>query len=338
MSCFAKSSGIALPLLLALIACGKNIAFQDPPELPTPSGELEEKEAEVKPEARGADQTADAPNEPAGSTEPDSGGSEEPALDDPSQEEGVVPDDTQVNDPTADQQPGSPDSTPSDTPMPDTPLPGSGGSDDPLSPELELINLCRAENTETVTHTIVFDDNGLDTFGCPWGEGDNGDISDGVLTARVEEISDIPLEAGKTLCGFSINSNVETLNYDDELLLTFNDAIVLSSHNYNARFEQIEELSGVFLYEWPQLLGGMNPGPDEEPNPYCLGETACEIPRTSQPGRFALELTGEDGLKMARLAQLQNRAQLKLITTGDDETTDCRHSPITLDLEVIVTK
>lgn len=219
-------------------------------------------------------------------------------------------------------------------------LPGAGND----SPEIidvtaeiltlsDIRDLCRSMPHQTKVIDVVFP---ARNAGCLWNQGGNLGPVDGIVQARSEEIVSLELEETETLCGIRFESPAQEIIFDDELFLTFNDAILLSSYNYNAHFSLQD---GFYMYAWEALIGGFNPGTYLPSESYCLGTgtpapSVCEIPVTDTRGRFLLDVATEEAEKLSLLSKQQRRADIGLIITGDNDKKDCSHSEITVQVEL----
>lgn len=182
-----------------------------------------------------------------------------------------------------------------------------------------------------------------DPVGCPWGQGDNLEEQQGVLTARDETVARIVrtdngtpfnfLAQGGRLCDIrldtlSIDDNPVAADfvYDDVLLVTLNDAVVLAS--YYPIVNQLPETGGLYRYDWTSLRGKSIQF--QSNSAFCLGyENGCDcaLPVSDTTGEFVISLGGE-GFKALRAELLAaGKLELKFITLGDnDSDTDCRHN------------
>ncbi len=175
------------------------------------------------------------------------------------------------------------------------------------------------------------------TEGCAWEQGDNLDPVDGVARARVEEYVPLELAQDETLCGVAFSSDQQQIYFDDELLLTFNDAILMSSYNYNDRFTTD---NGLVFYNWPGLIDGFNPGKYKSTASYCIGDRngtdpGCQVPITNTTGQFQLTVAQSDAEKLSLLAKQEGRADVGLVITGDNDSNDCKHSEIRVTVDVM---
>ena len=125
-------------------------------------------------------------------------------------------------------------------------------------------------------------------------------------------------------------SSVQTIIYDDHFFLTFNDAVLASSHaNLVANFQEEDDLS---IYRWGAIVG--EPVDFDSAEPYCLGEdeglAECDIPPSDQQGPISLAYDEDIIHKLARRAIDENRFDYSFITIGDnDPGSDCTHEAFT---------
>lgn len=204
----------------------------------------------------------------------------------------------------------------------------------PTPPPVEPAELCSSAAVQTRTVSLVFEER---RSSCPWSMGDNLSARDSSVRSRIEDVRSLGLESGSTLCGLSISSKVQDIQFDDEMILTFNDRILMASYDYTYLFNQSD---GHFQYSWSQLTGAFNPGPSTPWKPYCLGgitdgtESSCKVPKTQTVGSFELKVPLEDSFKLSAVAKEQGKAQIGLIVTGDNDDGDCSHSEISLEVEM----
>lgn len=205
----------------------------------------------------------------------------------------------------------------------------------PVASVKEVLASCSSGQRSKRTIQVVFE---ATTGACQWGQNGNLSARDGVVRARFEQKVELGLPTGELVCEVGITSPSQNIIFDDELLLTFNDIVLLSSFDYTPRLPRNPESPEVesFLYDWGKLLGGVNPGGSDTP-PYCLGAgqpgALCTIPQTQTVGSFALALSPRESALLGFSAKTKNTAQVGLIVTGDNDTSqDCKHSRLVLDV------
>ena len=174
---------------------------------------------------------------------------------------------------------------------------------------------------------------------CNWGTSEtisnaaeNLSKKNGFFRAYLEQIQNISLPNYKKLCQIEVTHLPENVRYDDEIFLLLHGKILASSKNYNQYFDKVDDLT---QFNWPKLRGKTY---DSLANskPYCIGESnICSIPPTETSGSIHLSL--DQGAILTYIKKLAGNSFLSqltfsLVTTGDNNDTDCRHSPIKLEL------
>ena len=132
-----------------------------------------------------------------------------------------------------------------------------------------------------------------DPVGCPWGEGDNLGEQQGVLTARDETVARVvrtdngaPFEYlanGGRLCDVRLDTLTLDDNpvaadfvYDDVLLVTLNDAVIIAS--YAPVLEQLEQTGGLYRYDWEGLRGTQLQFHPIKRTAWATGMSDCALP------------------------------------------------------------
>ena len=174
---------------------------------------------------------------------------------------------------------------------------------------------------------------------CAWGPSnttpnseENLSKKDAFFRAYLEQIQQVSLPNYKKICHLEVTHAPEKLRFDDEIFLLLQGKILASSKNYNQYFDKVGD---VFAFQWPKLRE-MPYDSRANSKPYCIGSsTQCSIPLTETSGQFQLNLDQNAILNIIQqFTGNTTPPQLKfsLVTTGDNDDTDCRHSPINLEL------
>jgi hypothetical protein len=203
----------------------------------------------------------------------------------------------------------------------------------PVTPP-DVATLCATSPRKTRVVPVTFA--ATNNRQCPWSEGTNLPAKDGIVRARTEESVSLQTSEKEAICGIKVNSSQQTIRFDDELTLTFNDVVLLSSYDYSSRYTMMD---GMPVYGWDGLKNAFNPGPATPFNPFCISSPnepapVCTVPKTQVPGLFKLNLPADISAKLSEKAILEKRATIGLIVTGDDDAADCNHSEIKLDIEL----
>ncbi len=173
---------------------------------------------------------------------------------------------------------------------------------------------------------------------CAWGKNGNMNQLNSYFRARTEQIQKVTLPGDSTLCGvkFDFGTAAKQFKFDDHFLMSLNGSIIASSYEWSGIFEVRNNL---FFYNWDQLVGkfwGGNNNPKERT--FCAGETEnlsrCEWPRTEQTGPIVMDF--EDEVFQRVTAQNRDRLEheIKFVTMGDNDSTDCQHADLSFHVQV----
>jgi hypothetical protein len=194
----------------------------------------------------------------------------------------------------------------------------------------------RAEGRISVQKTqAVFDNNNVT---CAWEKDNNLSKQNGIVRARTENYKIISIPSDATVCNVRLDhQDVPDFRYDDNIIMTLNDLILTSTTTFTQHFSQVGNL---YKYEWSKLIGknGQVDGSDSTPDKqYCAGKdtglATCSFPKTETTGRIQLDFK-EDLIQQVLGLTTPKALKLGVITTGDDNDTDCLHTPIQLSVDV----
>jgi len=225
-----------------------------------------------------------------------------PPLDDAPRPDSVTPDVATTDDgPLADL--ALPDALP-DAPVPDLPS-------------------CATGTKQTQTFNLAFPGS---TPPCPWGTGDNGAAQAGQFTARVEHVKPLGLPTGAVLCDMTFNVPETGLSYNDSMLLTFDEAVLL------AGMVDVPTLfpatNGLNIYDWKLMLNKSGSLPT-----FCIGNSTCSAPDTRSQGTLSLILDAASVQALSSRALALGRFDFMVVAAGDNDTAaDCSYSPFTLEV------
>ena len=216
-----------------------------------------------------------------------------------------------------------------------------GGTFDfgPIEDAEDVQNACdeNADSILTETFTVEFE---TTTGGCPWGQADNLDEQQGVLTARVEQIESLDLDE-IIICDMEFNFAGEAgleqdIEYDDNFLFIFNGVVLASS--YKPWIEQLPQEDVFYHYDWSEIVGQPNEFDNSIPT-YCVGEDTdladCVIPPPETPGPISLSFDLSITSELSYSAIDESRAEFGFIATGDnDPQSDCSHDAFYFEVDL----
>jgi hypothetical protein len=202
------------------------------------------------------------------------------------------------------------------------------GNNQPLSPEelARIVQQCQNSPKKTLVQKITFPEN----RNCAWNQKGNLGRRDRYLQAIEIQAATIELPEQSQLCGISLASAATTLHYDDFLVLTLNDTILLSSNQQIIRPLAKPEAR---TYQWNfEPIRGR--AVDFDSPPYCAGAESCQVPVTDIPGRFAFSLDPTRLDTIAAQVVGLHDFDFALIATGDNDERDCYHTEFSLEFQL----
>ncbi|MCO4769391.1 MAG: hypothetical protein KDA24_05120 [Deltaproteobacteria bacterium] len=197
----------------------------------------------------------------------------------------------------------------------------------------DLRAACDEGEPEDIELEVVFE---AANSGCPFGEKDNLPAAQGLVTARQESRRSLPIPEGGVVCGLDFDftgldpSFEQIMEYDDHFMLNFNGVVLAA--NYGPMVEVFEDDNGLRIYDW-DALAGYDFAFDNSIPEYCLGEeeglSDCTIPPPETPGPIALSFQGSLVDQLALRALEREAYEFALVTTGDNDGSDCSHAEFT---------
>lgn len=205
---------------------------------------------------------------------------------------------------------------------------GSGIGDSPNAPgttpaSTTLAKECKGANVKSDSTTVNIPAN----VGarCSWGSQDNVGQKGGRITARIERNFPIEISKSRKICSMSIDAGSQTMRYDDQLFLTLNKNVLLSSTTETKNLS--DGTNGFKQFSWSPLIDK----PSGESDKYCAPAVKCSLPKTEQSGNFNFSI---ESYASSRLFSSLAGADLNigLIVTGDDDLRkDCQlYTPLDL--------
>lgn len=224
-------------------------------------------------------------------------------------------------------------------PPEDTPTPPSNPTNPPTNPVDTLMKSCDEAKSrgklQTHTSPLTFEN---PNKVCDWGQNDNLDIKNGYVRARTEQLSMVSIPEGATICQVKmVNLDQQDFLYDDNIILTLNKYIIASTTDFS---RHLTNTNGFVRYDWAKLVDkpAQNTAADTTPDKqYCAGKmegfSDCLFPKTETVGTIHLQF---DERVMQNILGMTtpNQLELGLVTTGDNDSTDCQHVPVRFMIEV----
>ena len=207
----------------------------------------------------------------------------------------------------------------------------------------------------------AFDESGNSNGQCNWIDNptlrDDGRNSIGAIQGYYKQspvLTGDQLPENAVICSSSLTSvnadeNGEvTWYYDDEIYLTLEDHVLVSSDTIN-RMAPMSETDndtqgiGPYLFDFNKL-SGVNYDREVRDDKYCLGQERstgsnpnpnCTFPKTQQSGVFNIEIPEEEFTQVSADVANAGELDISLIVTGDDNfKIDCQHSGIEMQWDI----
>ncbi len=211
-------------------------------------------------------------------------------------------------------------------------------NENPQDPEVVYANCDNAKDSGKLVHKqlqIIFDNQGKT---CDWGNNGNLPLHNGYVRARTENIQTLDLPADAKVCQVKMThkENLQFI-YDDNILVTLNNVLMAATTDFE---KHLVANNGLYKYDWSRLLDkpGQLSASDSAPSlQYCFGKSKglsdCLFPPTETKGSIRLNFN-ERAIQEALAATTQNKIQIGVITMGDNDSTDCIHTPMTMLIDV----
>ena len=165
---------------------------------------------------------------------------------------------------------------------------------------------------------------------CQWKENGNLGRDNGRMQARESQKLSLALPGKIVLCELSMKSAETNFEYDDSILLTLGQTILL--HSTDALTAILPSSGGLYQWDWDSLKGKQY---NFEGKPYCLGgESQCKIPTTETVGAVSLDFDTKALAPLAVKLLGTQSLDFTMIATGDNDDGDCRHTDITFDVSI----
>lgn len=164
---------------------------------------------------------------------------------------------------------------------------------------------------------------------CQWNADGNLGKRNKYIQARREEVQNLDLPSGATICDMEFEFVEQTFHYDDHVIMTFNDRILLNTGSDMHKY--LNSDGSGYIYDWSKLVGQTHDVGGT--NLYCNGGSTCQIPDTDKTGKILVDIPKSKIQQIMTMAP-QSTHQIKMITTGDDDSNDCRHTPVSFKVKV----
>lgn len=165
---------------------------------------------------------------------------------------------------------------------------------------------------------------------CQWKANGNLGRDSGRLQARETQQFSVPIPKGMIMCDIQMKSVEPRFNYDDSIILTIEQSVLLNSTN--ALVDLLPKKDGIYTWDWDAVKGKAY---SFEGIPYCLGgNSTCNIPRTETDGTVSIDFESKALSPLALKLLGKESLNFSLVSTGDNDDEDCQHTAITFDVSI----
>jgi hypothetical protein len=154
---------------------------------------------------------------------------------------------------------------------------------------------------------------------CDWGIGDNFQLQNSIMAARIERSISIPVPNGRSICSFSAQSESQTIRYDDHLILAINNNVLLASTTEVKSLRMAN--NGYREYAW-QNIRGLSSG--RKGSTFCADGVTCRLPQSEETGTFSFELSQDANRRLFSSLSNEPLTFLLVVTGDDDPEKDCK--------------
>ena len=186
---------------------------------------------------------------------------------------------------------------------------------DPLAAmAADLAKACKGAGVKTDRTSIFIPSNS--GARCPYGMGDNLSKAAAKIRARIEASYPTNIPKTRKLCSMAMDAGILKMDYNDQLILSLNKSVILSSSN------EVEKLTadstGFKKYSWDLIKDSLSDGNSK----YCGPKVDCQLPANNATGKLSFTITNEAGNGLFT-SVLGSDISLGLVLTGDNDDTDC---------------
>lgn len=164
---------------------------------------------------------------------------------------------------------------------------------------------------------------------CEWGKDGNLEIRNGFFQGRIEQEQPLMLESGAIICDIKFSFQKQQFLYDDHFIVSFNDAIIASSYNFQDRLTRSYDL---LRYDWSKIAG-MKWNVSME-GTLCAAGGQCSWPKTDLDGTISMDYPSILFQRLMAEDIDRNSHSIKFISIGDNDDKDCEHSDVNFSLKV----
>ncbi|MFK7825412.1 MAG: hypothetical protein AB8G05_14760 [Oligoflexales bacterium] len=150
------------------------------------------------------------------------------------------------------------------------------------------------------------------------------------LQAQAIQSKSIELPKNAVLCSLEVESSSQKIQYDDFLIFTLDDYLLMLSNDELLR--KMPKKDGLYIWSFEKIKGKRY---GFEGNRHCLGDdSSCMLPGHDQPGPVNFSVDTESLAKLSQKMQGKEAYRFDVIATGDNDWGDCWHTDLNLKVKI----
>lgn len=216
-------------------------------------------------------------------------------------------------------------------PLPPDELSQIPRGDGTKGPQEQQVNdkCSQTDKLKTYEQDFFFPDPG---HTCYWDYYDNLGRRPDFLRARTEQFQLMQLDPKAIVCKMELVFDSQSVSFQDELLFAYSGVVLAASKDFSKR---LPKKYGMSMYSWPALVN--TDYNKSENSSYCAGKESgageCQIPMSEVAGDFSLKFSDSIFQQIEAYTTPDCRG-FTVITTGDNNDNDCRHTDIGFKVKV----
>lgn len=198
----------------------------------------------------------------------------------------------------------------------------------------EVIEACQGEENELLESNIFF----AERVDCSFANAPTappvitpGNLPrvQGQLQARESQSQVVSLPDGAIICGMTITSRQDEIQYDDFLAIKLQNYLLMVSNDELLEF--MPSTAGVYTWDFNAIK---NKPYGFEGGRYCLQDSRCQFPGHDRAGEVAFAVGTNAVATMSAKIKGQSDLNFTVTATGDNDDEDCWHTDIDLDVAI----
>ena len=189
----------------------------------------------------------------------------------------------------------------------------------------QVVEACQGQRTQVVLQ-VNFPER---TDACDFGNDGNNNKQDKRFSARAVTTQQISIPQNALLCSFAIQSQATDLRYDDAFFFNVDNYLITGSHKTMVDLLDTHPVANLKLWNFEKVKG-QEVDFGEDKLDYCTTNATCIIPPHDQTGPFNIKLETNEVAPLVIALNGKENIDLSIVTGGDDNDSDCTHSPFNL--------